>query len=132
MDTTQFSQVIELAKRMVMDDICPWTDNQSVDNLLHYLRQECDELSEAIQENMSAQDVASEAGDVLMLVLILCFKLEKKGFFTTKAILDSLTSKIRRRAPHVFDTTIKLSLEEARAAWILAKSQEKQNSQENS
>lgn len=131
MDSTQFSEVIELAKRMVMDTICPWTDSQDVDSLLQCLHQESTELSEAIQAKMSAEDIASEVGDVLMILLLLCFKLEKNEIVEPAQILNSLTAKLRRRAPHVFDTTIKLSLEEARAAWILAKKKEKQIAQEN-
>lgn len=131
MDNTQLSQVVDLAKRMVMDGICPWTDSQSIENLLQYLHQECEELSEAIKENMPTSDVASEMGDVLMLVLSLCFKLEKSGSLSMQDILESLIAKIRRRAPHIFDSTIKLSLEEAHSAWMLAKNKEKQNAEKD-
>lgn len=128
MDDTQFTRLIELARSMVMDDICPWTNQQDSESLLNHIRQECDELSEAINEQMPTTEIASEAGDVLMLVLVLCFKLENMKIVSVNAIIDEIITKIRRRAPHVFDPTIKLSLEEAEAKWSLAKRQEKQKS----
>lgn len=41
------------------------------------------------------------------------------------AIVNEAFAKIRRRAPHVFDTSKTISYEEARKAWTLAKLEEK-------
>lgn len=128
MNNAQFLRLTDLAKSMVEDDICPWTNEQTSSSLLCHIREECDELMEAIDQNMPTVEIASEAGDVLMLVLILCYKLEAKGLVSVQEIVDEVITKIRRRAPHVFDRSMKLSLEEAEALWTQAKQLEKQKS----
>ncbi|SYX08876.1 Nucleoside triphosphate pyrophosphohydrolase/pyrophosphatase MazG,nucleoside triphosphate pyrophosphohydrolase,MazG family protein,MazG nucleotide pyrophosphohydrolase domain [Chlamydia poikilotherma] len=125
MKNIDFSQLIELVRKMVADGICPWTDHQDFDSILSHILQECKELSEAVHEGYSIKEVTSEAGDVLTLVLLLCFKMEFLGMSSLDAIISEALAKIRRRAPHVFDPSKRISYEEARTAWALAKLEEK-------
>ncbi|QVE48937.1 MazG nucleotide pyrophosphohydrolase domain-containing protein [Chlamydia crocodili] len=125
MKNKDFSQLIELVRKMVSDGICPWTDHQDFDSILSHILQECRELSEAVHEGYPVKEVTSEAGDVLTLVLLLCFKMEFLGMSSVDAIITEALAKIRRRAPHVFDPSKTISYEEARIAWALAKLEEK-------
>ncbi|WP_348663945.1 MazG nucleotide pyrophosphohydrolase domain-containing protein [Chlamydia vaughanii] len=124
MKDINFPQLIELARKMVMDGVCPWTDQQNFDSLIKCILGECDELSEAVHEGHSTKEITSEAGDVLILILMLCYKLESLGLSTVEGIITEAVSKIRRRAPHVFSSKA-ISYEEARKAWALGKLQEK-------
>ncbi|WP_375793295.1 nucleotide pyrophosphohydrolase [Chlamydia sp. 12-01] len=125
MKNIDFSQLIELVRKMVSDGICPWTDRQDFDSILNYLLQECKELSEAVHEGHSVKEVTSEAGDVLTLAFLLCFKMEFLGMSSLDAIIDEAVAKIRRRAPHVINPSKTISYEEARRVWALAKLEEK-------
>lgn len=125
MRTEVFARLVRLARSMSMDGVCPWTDVQTPDSIIDHLREECDELSEAIQGQSERGDITSEAGDVLMLALLLCFLLERDGTSSVEAIVKEVEAKLRRRSPHVFDLDSKISLEEAEALWELAKQQEK-------
>lgn len=119
-----FSQLIDLARKMVMDGVCPWTDKQDALSLITCISRECEELIEAIHQGNSSKEIASEAGDVLMLVLVLCFKLEFLNMSSVHCVIQEAFSKIQRRAPHVFSCKA-ISYEEARQAWLIGKLQEK-------
>ncbi|QEM73748.1 nucleotide pyrophosphohydrolase [Chlamydia abortus] len=125
MKNIDFSQLLELVRKMVLDGVCPWTDRQDFDSIISHILQECQELCEAVHEGHPVEEVTSEAGDVLTLVLLLCFKMELLGMSSVGAIVSEAFAKIRRRAPHVFDTSTTISYEEARQAWALAKLEEK-------
>ncbi|BAE81387.1 conserved hypothetical protein [Chlamydia felis Fe/C-56] len=125
MKNINFSQLIELVRKKVTEGVCPWTDSQDFDSILSHIHQECQELREAVHEGHSLEAVTSEAGDVLTLALLLCFKMEFLGMTSIDAIIDESLAKMRRRAPHVFDSSKTISYEEARKAWDLAKLEEK-------
>lgn len=123
MSEEPFCPLIALARSMVMEGICPWTDQQDELSLLAYLFKESEELSEALHQGFPPKEIASEVGDVLMLLFLLCFKLEASGTLSVQEIISEAMEKIRRRAPHVFSHE-KISCEEARQAWLLGKLQE--------
>ncbi|EPP37478.1 MazG nucleotide pyrophosphohydrolase domain-containing protein [Chlamydia avium] len=119
-----FSKLIDLARKMVMDGVCPWTDRQDALSLIECILKECRELLEAIHQGYSDKEITLEAGDILMLVLVLCFKLEFLEISSVDEIVNEALSKIQRRAPHVFSCKT-ISYEEARQAWLMGKLQEK-------
>lgn len=123
---TPLSHLVNTIRSMCLDNICPWADQQTPALILEYLAKEQEECIEALQENKSAYDIASEAGDVFVLSLTLCLLLERDGITSFHEIIQEAINKLRRRSPHLFDHSRKVTLEEAIAVWKQAKEQEKQ------
>lgn len=117
-------QLVEISRAMALQGVCPWTNLQSVESMLQYIAGECQELADAVQENKASLEIASEAGDVLTLVLTLCFLLEREGKLKAEEVFVEALAKLRRRSPHVFDPHNQISLEQAEEYWARMKQQE--------
>ena len=93
---------------------CDWDAAQTRETLRPYLREEVAELDEALAEDDDAR-IASELGD---LVLHLCFQLviaEERGAFTFGDVAERLTTKMKRRHPHLFAGEAKPTWERIKA-----------------
>ena len=125
MEEDSILQLAAVSRAMALQGVCPWTNLQSIDSMLQYIAGECQELADAVQGNKAALEIASEAGDVLTLVLTLCFLLEREGKLKAGEVFTEAIAKLRRRSPHVFDPNNQISLEEAEECWSRVKEQEK-------
>lgn len=101
-----------------------WIKEQSAHSLIKYLREETEELIEAIQKNDS-ENWKEELGDVLVQILYQTSVAEKDGQFTFEDVLEEVNRKIRRRHPHVFDGVEANTPEEVDALWQKIKLEEK-------
>ena len=119
-----FSKLIDLSRKMVMDGVCLWTDKQDALSIIECILKECEELIEAIHQGHSNKEITSEAGDILMLVFVLCFKLEFLKMTSVNGVIHEAFSKIQRRAPNVFYRK-EISYEEERQEWLLGNLKEK-------
>ncbi|WP_201456829.1 MazG nucleotide pyrophosphohydrolase domain-containing protein [Chlamydia sp. 17-3921] len=128
MEDKIFSSLISTVRSMALEGRCPWTQGQSLISIVEHIIGECREFSEAVMEAKSVKEVASEAGDVLTLTLLLCFLLEREGLCSVETSVEEALAKLRRRAPYIFEENAKpISAEEADRLWILAKDREREN-----
>ena len=81
---------------------CAWKAEQTHTSLVPYLREETEELVEAIEEG-DPDHVREELGDVLLQVVFHAAVAEQAGQFTIDDVAAGLVAKLRRRNPHVFD-----------------------------
>lgn len=81
---------------------CAWKAEQTHTSLVPYLREETEELVEAIEEG-DPDHVREELGDVLLQVVFHAAVAEQAGQFTLDDVAAGLVAKLRRRNPHVFD-----------------------------
>lgn len=81
---------------------CAWKAEQTPTSLVPYLREETEELVEAIEQGDPAH-VCEELGDVLLQVVFHAAIAEERGDFTIDDVAAGITAKLRRRNPHVFD-----------------------------
>lgn len=125
MEEQYILQLAAVSRAMALQGVCAWTSLQNIDSMLRHIAGECQELADAVQENKTSSEIASEAGDVLTLVLTLCFLLEREGKLKADEVFTEAIAKLRRRSPHVFDPHNKISLEEAEEYWSRMKEQEK-------
>lgn len=124
-----FSKLIGTVRAMVVEGRCPWSLQQSLVSMVEHILGECQEFHEAVLQGKTVQEVGSEAGDVLTLVLILCFLLEREGVLASEDVANEAIEKLRRRAPYIFAEDYKpVSIEEADRLWELAKHREKNES----
>ena len=81
---------------------CAWKAGQTHESLVPFLREETEELVEAIDSG-DLEHVCEELGDVLLQVVFHAVIAEQAGAFTLDDVARGITEKMRRRNPHVFD-----------------------------
>jgi uncharacterized protein YabN with tetrapyrrole methylase and pyrophosphatase domain len=112
----------------VMRERCAWKASQSHRTLARFLREESEEVLEAIEEG-DPQHLAEELGDLLLQVYFHAAIAEEAGEFTMDDVIAGLTAKMKRRNPHVFgpeaDSGRRYTIEEIEEMWQAAKRAEK-------
>ncbi|MGP6139195.1 MULTISPECIES: MazG nucleotide pyrophosphohydrolase domain-containing protein [unclassified Jeotgalibaca] len=106
-----------------------WVQEQTHESLMPYLREESEEVAEAIA-NKDVENLIEELGDVLLQVIYHAGHAEQEGYFNLEDILETLNLKLRRRHPHVFDGYPVETIEDIDAMWQKIKKQEKENNNE--
>lgn len=116
---------VDIVAALRSENGCPWDKEQTHESLEKCLRDECEEVIEAI-ENKDDDNLCEELGDVLLQVVMHSQIAKEEGRFTLEDVVDGVAKKMVRRHPHVF-AGIKLETEEDRLAmWNAIKEQEKQ------
>jgi MazG family protein len=80
---------------------CPWDIRQTTESLTKYLKEEVDELIEAIQKKDSA-NICEECGDLLYLIIMISEISREAGTFRFSDVIQCIDEKLIRRHPHVF------------------------------
>ncbi|MBB6451547.1 tetrapyrrole methylase family protein/MazG family protein [Geomicrobium halophilum] len=97
-----FSHLQEVIRTLRGPDGCPWDRKQTHFTLKHYLLEETYEVLEAIDEE-DDEHLVEELGDVLLQVLLHAQIGEDEGYFAIEDVIGSLTEKMIRRHPYVFN-----------------------------
>ena len=94
---------VAVMDRLRSPDGCPWDAEQTHDSLRKYLREECFELLEAIEEGDRAA-LREELGDVLLQVLFHSRLAQEspEDPFSVDDVAAELVAKLVGRHPHVF------------------------------
>jgi tetrapyrrole methylase family protein / MazG family protein len=118
------SALVEIVARLRAPDGCPWDREQTAASMLSDLREEVDELTEAVQAE-DWQHVAEELGDVLLHVVMQAQIGREAGRFSLDDIFAGLNAKLVRRHPHVFGDITAASAADVLEVWQRVKQQEK-------
>jgi len=120
----KFERFIDIVKTLRSESGCPWDKEQSPLSLKRYLLEETQELLEAIDAG-DHQDVKEELGDLLYLIVLLSQIHSEGDFFEVSDVIESISSKMIRRHPHVFNDEKIESVTELRQKWLEIKNSEK-------
>ena len=120
----KFERFIDIVKTLRSESGCPWDKEQSPLSLKRYLLEETQELLEAIDAG-DHQDVKEELGDLLYLIILLSQIHSEGDFFEVSDVIESISSKMIRRHPHVFNDEKIESVTELRQKWLEIKNSEK-------
>ncbi|MGO1539580.1 MAG: MazG nucleotide pyrophosphohydrolase domain-containing protein [Leucobacter sp.] len=105
-------------KRLVSPDGCAWHAEQTHESLTPFLVEEVAELIDAIEHDLSAEDVRGELGDVLYQVLFHAAIAERDGEgYNFDSVAEALNEKLILRHPHVFGDRGYMSVAELNAEW---------------
>lgn len=121
---TKFSQLKEIYDILHGPDGCLWDKKQTLGTLVPKLREEAEELIEAI-ENLDYPSIQEELGDLLLLVMFFAKIISKEGKFDIEAVIQTLIKKLKRRHPHVFSNKKVKSTQEIITNWNKIKKEEK-------
>lgn len=105
-------------------DGCPWDREQTLASLAPYVLEEAAEVVDAIERG-DLDNLREEVGDLLFEGVFLAQVASDDGGFTVDDALDSITEKLIRRHPHVFERERELSPADVKAQWDVIKRAEK-------
>ena len=126
-----FNRMLEVVDRLRAPDGCPWDRKQTVETMAPHLIEEAYELLEAV-ESGADQDIIEEAGDVLMVVAMVCRIAEEAGRFDLGDASRAIAEKLVRRHPHVFGDEKITEAEEVVGRWEAIKKSEREGKEEDS
>lgn len=122
-----FEKLREVIAQLRGPNGCPWDKKQTHQSLKKYLLEEAYEVLDAIDEE-DDDHLAEELGDVLLQVLLHAQIGEDEGLFTVDDVIFSITEKMIRRHPHVFEAGNLSTEKEVVEQWEEIKRQEKSDS----
>lgn len=123
-DWTTFREIIATLRG---PNGCPWDKKQTHESLKRYLIEEAHEFITAV-DNEDDFGMVEELGDILLQVFLHAQIGEDDGYFNLEEILESISSKMIRRHPHVFGDVNVEDAEEVVSNWEEIKRQEKGDS----
>lgn len=107
---------------------CPWDKEQTFATIAPYTIEEAYEVADAIQRGDVA-DLKDELGDLLLQVVFHSRIAEEAGQFTFEDVAKSISDKMIRRHPHVFEGQNYDSVEAQTAGWEAIKAAERAEKQ---
>jgi len=125
-----FRRLLGIVDRLRAPDGCPWDLKQTEESMAPHLIEEAFELSEAI-EGESATAIATEAGDVLLNVLLICRIAEDAGRYDLARAAHEVSDKLIRRHPHVFGDSQAETAEKVLERWDEIKQAERKDDDED-
>jgi MazG family protein len=118
------SRLITIVDRLRAPDGCPWDKKQTVESMAPHLVEEAFEALEAIEAKHDA-DTAEEAGDLLMVVTLICRIAEQSNRFDLATAANAVSDKLVRRHPHVFGEVKAETADQVLANWEAIKKEER-------
>lgn len=119
-----FTLLLETINKLVGETGCPWDKKQTNSTIIKYLKSECDELIEGL-ENQDLDNICEELGDVFFVLMLTASINERNGDFNLSDVLDRVNKKLIRRHPHVFEGTAYENEEDLIKQWNRIKAEEK-------
>lgn len=105
---------------------CPWDVQQNFDSIAAYTIEEAYEVADAIDRH-DWDDLRDELGDLLLQVVFHAQMASEAGLFEFADVAHAISSKMRRRHPHVFGDVRYANLDEQMRAWDAIKAEERAN-----
>ena len=119
-----YEELVGIIAELRSDHGCPWDKAQTHESMISCLRNECEEVVEAIEQK-DPENLCEELGDVLLQVLLHAQIAKEEGLFTMDDVINGLAEKMIRRHPHVFGTTEVQNSQEVLVNWESIKKREK-------
>lgn len=96
-----FPRLVELMRRLLAPDGCPWDREQSLPTLRRYVLEEACEVIDAI-DGGDRGELCAELGDLLLQVVFQAELARVEGAFGPDDVVAAICTKLVRRHPHVF------------------------------
>lgn len=126
MEKYTYEQLLHIIAELRSDHGCPWDRAQTHESMIKCLRDECEEVVEAITKK-DDENLCEELGDVFLQVLLHAQIAKEEGRFDMSDVIDGLAKKMVRRHPHVFGgAPVAMTPEEGLANWKAMKEKEKE------
>src|SRR3954447_1088789 len=97
----EFRRLVQVMRTLRSPEGCPWDREQTLASLTHYVLEEAHEVVDAIERGDSAA-LQEEIGDHIFEGVFLAQVAAEEGKFTVADSLRTVSEKLVRRHPHVF------------------------------
>ncbi|MEP0944572.1 MAG: nucleoside triphosphate pyrophosphohydrolase [Rhizobiaceae bacterium] len=122
-DATRLVEIMAALRTPVTG--CPWDLEQDFRSITPYTIEEVYEVVDAIERN-DMENLREELGDLLLQVVYHSQMASEEGTFDFADVVETVTTKMIRRHPHVFGDETARSAGMAKGAWERIKAIEKQ------
>lgn len=125
----EIDRLKEIVETLRGENGCPWDRVQTHESLKPECIEEAVEVINGINnytKTGDAENLKEELGDLLLQVMFHSVIAEEEGLFTFDDVAKTVSEKMIRRHPHVFDGVTYNSKEEQHAAWEELKKAEKE------
>ena len=121
-DTNRLVEIMEALRTPVTG--CPWDLEQDFRSITPYTIEEVYEVVDAIERN-DMENLREELGDLLLQVVYHAQMAAEQGSFDFGDVVETVTTKMIRRHPHVFGDETARNAGMAKGAWERIKAEEK-------
>lgn len=97
-----FARLTAIIRALRSPGGCPWDREQTHESLIRGMIEEAYEVVDAIEKN-NMENLQEELGDVLLQVVMHAQISEEAGRFSVVDVLNTVSEKMLRRHPHVFN-----------------------------
>lgn len=87
-----YEELVGIIAELRSDHGCPWDKAQTHESMISCLRNECEEVVEAIEQK-DPENLCEELGDVLLQVLLHAQIAKEEGLFTMDDVINGLAEK---------------------------------------
>ena len=101
--TDRFETLVDIISRLRGPDGCPWDRKQTHSSLRENLLEECYEVLDAL-DRRDGSALCEELGDLLLQIVLHTQIASETGDFDIGDVINSISTKLIRRHPHVFDS----------------------------
>ena len=119
-----YEELVGIIAELRSDHGCPWDKAQTHESMISCLRNECEEVVEAIEQK-DPENLCEELGDVLLQVLLHAQIAKEEGLFTMDDVINGLAEKMIRRHPRIFGGEIP-EVENEKDLWEAIKKRERE------
>ena len=127
----KFEKLVSIANTLMGENGCPWDKVQTRESLKPYLVEEAYETLEALDKGCP-EKIKEELGDLLYQILFHAKISELKNEFDIGDVIESISEKMVRRHPHVFQEGELHTPEQVVHQWEEIKKKEKINATNHS
>lgn len=96
-----FTNLLIIAKKLRSATGCPWDRKQTIMTMSKYVREETDEILQAIRKK-DYRNLEEEIGDVIFNLVMLTQIASEEKHFTMQGVLQRVEKKIKSRHTWVF------------------------------
>lgn len=121
---TAIAGLVQIVRKLRSPSGCSWDREQTVESLSPYMLEEAYEVADAIEMN-DMKLLRNELGDLLLHVIMSAEICEERNEFSLTDVVESISEKLIRRHPHVFQDQNDLSTGEVEQQWEAIKASEK-------
>lgn len=111
-----FQDICRLAAKLRSKTGCPWDRAQTIATMLKCIKDETEEVCQAIEKGDHA-NLREELGDVLFQVVMISQMAKEKKYFNIDQVVKDIDHKIRSRHTWVFGKDKAKTPEEAVSMW---------------
>jgi tetrapyrrole methylase family protein/MazG family protein/ATP diphosphatase len=126
-----FPRLVELMRRLLAPDGCPWDREQTFGTLRRYVLEEACEVIDAI-DGGDRRELCAELGDLLLQVVFQAELARAEGAFGPDDVVASICDKLVRRHPHVFADASCANADEVLQNWERIKAVERAGARKGS